>query len=485
MTRRLLDLFVTRFSEPVREIVPIKAHASDRKIYRLRSDVRSVVGVIHRSEGENRAFVEFTRHFKKFSLPVPEIYAEDLDRGVYLQEDLGDTTLYDLLSAAEREGKIFPKEIEAIYRQVISFLPRFQIEAGKTLDYRLCFPVSEYGKESMLWDMNYFRDSFLARTSIVWDNKKLEKDFQTLANALCTAPHDFFLYRDFQARNIMVKDGKPFFIDYQSGRRGAIYYDLATLLYQSKVTIPADARARLTQEYLKEAARYTTIDKGAFAQYFTGFTLVQFLHRFGAYGRFGLGAGKRYFAESIPPALKKIAEILQQGPLPCELPELVRVCGVLTNSTEFGANGEPYGLWGRKDMLHVKVCSFAYKNGIPVFTDGESRGGFVFDCRSIQNPGREEAYKAKTGLDAEVIDFLEKLPEVSKFRENVFSLIEESVKRYLERGFTELIICFGCTGGQHRSVFFSEAVLSFLSAQYPVRVSIIHRELAAKGMLPQ
>ena len=482
MTTRLGKLFEHYFGESPLDIIPLRSHASYRKIYRLKSATHTAVGVLHDSYGENQAFVEFGKHFKKFGLPVPEIYGEDLAHGAYLQEDLGDETLFDVVSKEEIAGDIFSDRVEDLYKKAITILPRFQIEAGRTLDYSLCYPSQEYDRANMLWDMRYFRDSFLERADLSYVGAKLERDFEIFATFLASAPRTYFLHRDFQARNIMVLGTELSIIDFQSGRRGPLYYDLATLLFHPKVTIPEVARERLIQAYRDELSKYEVVESDHFESYFTGFVLLQFLHRFGAYGRFGIGAGKKYFAESIPRAVRGLDELLKQRVIPCELPELSKILQDMVHHPRFQQEGDPRDLCAKPTILQIKIGSFAYKNGVPELGDQEvSRGGFVFDCRSLPNPGREDMYKKKTGRDAEVCSYLEASGDVSEFYSHVAALVDSAVKNYLSRGFTELVIAFGCTGGQHRSVYLSERLKRDLITKFPVKVSLVHRELVAQG----
>lgn len=473
------SLFERHAGAPLESVTPLRAHASDRKIYRLEGGGERVIAVRHAVLEENRAFIEFSRHFLGHGLPVPRVFVEDQAAGVYLQQDLGDTTLYDAVLAAGNARGIFPESIEALYHDALEYLPRFQVEAGRSLDFSLCYPRAAYDRTSMLWDMRYFRDSFLRRVGIFFDDLKLERDFEALADFLVTAPSDYFVYRDFQSRNIMVKDGGLFFIDYQSGRKGALHYDLATLIYQSSVTIPSEARTRLVEGYLQALAQFVPVDRAQFKRFLAGFVYVQLMHRFGTYGRHGLELGKQYFIDSIPRALAKLPEMLGAHPFPVSLPELSRLFELLAASPERVVDNRAAG--PAQVGLTVDIVSFSYRQGLPNtrFSNG---GGFVFDCRGILNPGRDPAFKSKSGLDMEVRNFLEGREDTERFFVNVSSIVEASVKNYLERQFTELSVAFGCTGGQHRSVYFAERLQRFLQERFPIKVTLSHRELGRLGL---
>ena len=322
----LITLYRTIFGVDPVAVTPLNAHASNRRMFRLSGDAdRSVIGIVNPNRFENRAFVEFSRHFRSVGLPVPEIYGADEDGGTYLEEDLGNETLYDVLSAARGDGAEFPAAVERLYIEAVSILPRFQIVGGASLNYDYCHPRKAYDRESMLWDMGFFRDSFVRRAGVVFDEVGLEKDFDRLAQFLGEAPTGFFMYRDFQSRNIMVKNGALYFIDYQGGRRGPLQYDVASLLYQAKARIPPEARGRMLEAYLASASRFVPLDRPVFLRHFFGFVLIRLLQVLGTYGEQGLNLKKTYFVESIPPAIRNLSALAPDMPLLEELPEFSRV----------------------------------------------------------------------------------------------------------------------------------------------------------------
>jgi aminoglycoside/choline kinase family phosphotransferase len=462
----LKALFESRFGEAVERVVSLKGDASDRKIFRLSAASRTAVGVVNPELRENRAFLEFSRHFRKCGLPVPEIYAEDLDRGMYLEEDLGDTTLFQFLTANHAEGGLSRETLD-LYRKVVELLPRFQIEAGRTLNYEVCYPRSSFDKQSMLWDLNYFKYYFLRLAKIPFGEQALEDDFERFTEFLLKAERCFFLYRDFQSRNIMVRDGRPFFIDYQGGRRGALQYDIASLLFDAKADLPFEVRDELLERYLEAAARLEPIDRTAFLTYYPGFVYIRIMQAMGAYGLRGFYERKQHFLASIPYAIRNLEYLLRSADLPVDLPELTQVWRRLVASSVL----RQFGTASLK--LTVRIQSFSYQGGVPSDEKGHG-GGYVFDCRALPNPGRFGQYTTLTGRDDAVIAFLEREPAVRDFLGHVFALIDQTVENYQTRNFTDLIVGFGCTGGQHRSVYCAERLAKHLHETFPVNVEVRH-----------
>ncbi len=464
----IIELFENQFNEKVEIFKLLPPSGSYREYCRLQNKNRSVIGALNADVKENTAFLSFTNHFKKIGLPVPEVFAVSSDLTKYLQEDLGDTTLFDFLSnTREKEG--FSENIVAQYKKVLNELPRIQIRGGKELDYSVCYPRAAFDKQSMMWDLNYFKYYFLKLAKIHFDEQSLEDDFQVFTDYLLSADSDFFLYRDFQSRNVMLKDDNVFFIDYQGGRQGALQYDLASLLYDGKADIPQSIRTQLFNFYLNELQKYIAVNEAEFTAYFKGFVLIRIMQAMGAYGFRGFYEKKEHFLKSIPFALKNLEYLLKDVNLPVEIPELLNVLEQLIHSPFLKEIGR------EKSNLTVTVTSFSYKKGIPVDTSGNG-GGHVFDCRAINNPGRYPEYKELTGRDLPVQEFLEQKSEIGVFLNAVKTLVDQSVKVYLEREFTNLSVSFGCTGGQHRSVYSAEKIAAYLQNNYPVNVVLNHRE---------
>jgi len=462
-------LFQSRFGEPVERVRPLKGDASDRKLFRLESASRTAVGVVNPDVRENRAFLEFSRHFRKHGLPVPAIYAEDLDRGIYLEEDLGEMTLFQFLTVNRVKDELSKGTLD-LYRKAVELLPRFQIEAGRTLCYEVCYPRASFDKQSMLWDLNYFKYYFLRLAKIPFNEQALEDDFERFTEFLLTAERRFFLYRDFQSRNIMVRDGEPFFIDYQGGRRGALQYDVASLLFDAKADLPVEVRNELLEHYLEAALRLESIDRQAFLTYYPGFVFIRIMQAMGAYGLRGFYERKHHFLASIPYAIRNLEYLLRKAELPVELPELTQVFRRLVASSslrQFGAASL---------TLTVRIESFSYQDGVPTDEKGHG-GGYVFDCRTLPNPGKFKQYTELTGRDDSVIAFLENEFAVREFLNHVFALIDQTVENYQTRNFTDLLVAFGCTGGQHRSVYCAERLAIHLREKFRVNVEVRHLAL--------
>ena len=464
----IIELFENQFNEKVELFEMLPPSGSYREYCRLKNSNRSVIGALNSDVKENTAFLSFTNHFQKIGLPVPEVYAVSSDLKKYLQEDLGDTTLFDFLSTT-REDEGFSENIVTEYKKVLKELPRIQIRGGKELDYSVCYPRAAFDKQSMMWDLNYFKYYFLKLAKIHFDEQALEDDFQVFTDYLLSADSGFFLYRDFQSRNVMLKDDEVFFIDYQGGRQGALQYDLASLLYDGKADIPQSVRKQLFDFYLNELRKYFTVNEAEFTAYFKGFVLIRIMQAMGAYGFRGFYEKKEHFLKSIPYALKNLEFLLKDVNLPVEIPELLNVLEQLIHSEFLKEIGQ------EKSNLTVTVTSFSYKKGLPVDPSGNG-GGHVFDCRAINNPGRYPEYKELTGRDLPVQEFLEQKSEIGLFLNAVKILVDQSVKVYLERDFTNLSVSFGCTGGQHRSVYSAEKIATYLQNNYPVNVVLVHRE---------
>jgi aminoglycoside/choline kinase family phosphotransferase len=464
----LKNLFEQHFHSPVERVQPLQGQlgGSGRKIIRLASEKISVVGILYDVREENAAFLEFSRHFRKHGLPVPEIYAQDLDHGAYLEEDLGDTSLFEFLSKHRAGEQIAPQAVET-YRKAISTLPRFQVEAGRDLNYKVCYPRGSFDRQSIAWDLNYFKYYFLRLAGIPFSEQALEDDFRVLTKFLLSAGRDYFLYRDFQSRNIMLREGQPFFLDYQGGRKGALQYDVASLLYDAKADLPPDLRQQLLDHYLETLAGFVDLKREAFMQHYYAYVYIRIMQALGAYGFRGFYERKVHF---LPYALKNLRWLLHHVTLPIALPTLTAAFHSMLASEKL------QGLASDADSLVVRIYSFSFHRGLPKDESGNG-GGFIFDGRSLPNPGREERIKMLTGRDAPVIDYLNQQESVHQFLASVMSLVDASVNSYQRRGFKNLMVSFGCTGGQHRSVYLAEQVAKRLQGRNGIEVVVRHREL--------
>ncbi len=469
----LKELFENWAGEPADMIDEMPAHGSSRRYFRINGKTKKAVGVHNEDLKENIAFLSFSKHFFNSGLNVPQIYSQELDKHIYLEEDLGDETLFSFLSAVrEKEG--FSKNIIKVYEAVIDELPKFQILADKGLDYSVCYPRHSFDRQSMMWDLNYFKYYFLKLARIPFNEQQLEDDFQTFTDFLLTTPRDFFLYRDFQSRNIMLKDEKVYFIDYQGGRKGALQYDLASLLYDAKADIPNEIRLHLLKRYIKQLSNYSEVNEEKFVQYYYGYVYIRIMQALGAYGFRGFYERKEHFLKSVPYAIQNLEWLLHSAELPIELPELNKAWNGLVRSSFLRQFGDV------KLSTTVRIQSFSFKRGAPLDEKGHG-GGFVFDCRLLPNPGRYEQYKELTGNDSEVIEFMRKEKEAADFLENVNKIAAQAVTNYRQRNFTDLLIAFGCTGGQHRSVYCANQLAEFLQKKFDVNVEVRHREQELKA----
>ena len=401
-----------------------------------------------------------------------------MNHGAYLEQDLGDTTLFEFLSGHRSGASIAEPAVDA-YRKAVRWLPRFQVEAGHDLNYKVCYPRASFDRQSIAWDLNYFKYYFLRLAGVPFNEQALEDDFSRLTKFLLSANRDYFLYRDFQSRNIMLLDDEPFFLDYQGGRKGALQYDIASLLYDAKADLPAELRQQLLDLYIDSLAELMTALKrpeaksdirATFMHHYYAYVYVRIMQALGAYGFRGFYERKTHFLQSVPYALRNIRWLLHNVELPIALPTLTEAFKTMVASEKL------QGFASAASKLTVRVGSFSFHRGLPVDETGNG-GGFVFDGRSLPNPGREERFKPLTGRDAPVIEYLEQQESVRQFLASVIALVEQSVSNYQSRAFKDLMVSFGCTGGQHRSVYLAEQLAKHLRGRDGVEVVLHHREL--------
>ncbi|MGO9129877.1 MAG: phosphotransferase [Bryobacteraceae bacterium] len=466
---------------------------SGRNILRLTHQDLSAVGILYDVREENVAFLDFSRHFRSRGLPVPEIYESELDAGAYLEEDLGDLTLFQFLSNNRAADDLAPEVVEA-YRKVVAQLPRFQIEASRDLNYKVCYPRSSFDGQSIAWDLNYFKYHFLKLTGIPFNEQELENDFRRLTRFLLTASRDYFLYRDFQSRNVMLRDGQPFFLDYQGGRKGALHYDIASLLFDAKADLPPALRQRLLEHYLASLARFVELTPEEFMRHYYAFVYVRSMQALGAYGFRGFYERKPHFLQSVPFALKNLRWLLEHVTLPIALPTLLGAFERMIASEKLQRLATPAEAAGKQDVansvpepasrgadLALRIFSFSFHHSALPKDESGHGGGFVFDARALPNPGREERFKSLTGKDATVIDYLSAQASVREFLSSAASMVEASVRNYQERGFNSLMVGFGCTGGRHRSVYLAEALARHFRGRHGLDVLVRHVEMEKLG----
>jgi aminoglycoside/choline kinase family phosphotransferase len=505
---KLLELYKQwKGAEPA-NVQQIPGGGSNRTYFRLTDkEGKTVIGVIGTSRDEDHAFIYLTEHFNRRKLPVPKILAASDDGLRYIQTDLGSTSLFDAIRGGREAGGRYTLKEQDLLRRTIRELPNIQIRGARELDFSNCYPQAEFDVDSVLFDLNYFKYCFLKATEIDFHELKLEADFRLFAKDLTAETADCFLYRDFQARNVMLDhDGNPFFIDYQGGRKGPYYYDLASFLWQASAHYPHKLRRELVYEYYNSLKNYIEVPPARhFVNRLSLFVLFRTLQVLGAYGFRGYFEQKKHFIESIPPAIQNLRELIMT--ISFHYPYLMDILRQLTELPQFQqipttatradgyktTNINPYkthpqdgpatfSKYDAQGPLVVRVFSFSYGKGIPEDESGNG-GGYVFDCRSTHNPGRYEPYKQLTGLDEPVIRFLEDDGEILTFLDSVYKLADAHVRRYMQRGFTSLMFSFGCTGGQHRSVYSAQHLAEHIHEKFGIEVRICHREQGINTIL--
>ena len=497
--QNILAELTRSLGETPSEIIPIAASGSARKYYRIVTDKRTLIGTYSENTEENEAFLTFSKHFHELGLNVPDVFAINEGRTCYLQSDFGDDNLFahvqkSLLSIGPStlrqaqgpqgsgtstltgSGTAYSENVIQLFKQALKHLVKLQVLGHQGLDYSKAYPTERFDRQAIIDDLNYFKYYFVKpHEEIDFNETRLGKDFEAFADFVSQAPCDFFMYRDFQSRNIMVKDGELYFIDFQGGRKGPLNYDVVSLLYQVKAQIPQSVRDELIHYYKEELKQFVNPEEVKFDLYQPYFVYLRLLQVLGAYGFRGLIQKKSHFIESIPYALNEIQTLAQAQPLN-DYPELQQVI------QQFGKIEQRYQaiLQPPTGKLTVTVNSFSFKKGYPSDFSGNG-GGFVFDCRALPNPGREPEFKTKTGRDWEVIDYLMAKPPVHVFLDHVKAIVGQSVDNYRERHFSNLMVSFGCTGGQHRSVFFAQTIYDWLKATYPdIHVVLNHIERKIK-----
>lgn len=472
MTDQLDKLFERYTGHKVEDRSELTSSGSHRRYFRLTGGNISLIGVIGTNLSENKAFCYLSAHFREKGIKAPKVFAKSDDGMCYIQEDLGNAQLYNVISQGRETGEYSSFE-SSILCHTIEMLPKIQFKGAQGLDYNCCFPEPEFNERMVMFDLNYFKYCFLKATGMEFDEIRLQDDFDKLKNDLLLDMGNTFMYRDFQARNVMIKDGEPYFIDFQGGRRGPIYYDVASFVWQARSRYPEALKQAMIQTYLTSLKEYVNIDTAVFEQRLRLFVLFRTLQVLGAYGFRGYFEKKPHFLGSVPFAIDNLRRLLVT---PFDsYPYLNKVLTKLTTMQQF------YEIVEDK-RLEVRIYSFAYKKGIPADTSGNG-GGYVFDCRSINNPGKYEHFRQFTGLDPEVIKFLEDDGEVFRFLDSVYNLVDAHIKKFIERKFNHLQICFGCTGGQHRSVYCAEHLATHLTKKFDVKIMVSHRELDIEKMM--
>ena len=452
---------------------------SDRRYFRLYNEEgRTFIATHGLNVPENEAFIYFADHFRKKRLHVPEIFAVSYDKTIYLQEDFGNISLLNIL-----EKKGFTPEVYNFFKESLSQLAKLQVIGDEGLNYKKCLTNEEFGKQAIMADLLYFKFYFLDALQKPYDKQKLIDDFEALSNYLTHTEYKSFMFRDFQSRNILItNDEQVHFIDFQGGMKGAPQYDVASMIWQARANLPDDWKENLLEDYMNafEEIIENTIDRDVFRSQFNGYVLIRLLQVLGAYGFRGLFERKAQFLTSIPMALKNLKWFFENQSLGIVLPEFKRVLTICTDD-DIIERFSPMQV-DENTPLVVKICSFSYRQGIPEDASGNG-GGFVFDCRGIENPGRYDDYKEYHGRDKSVIEFLERQTKMQTFLNSVYDLIDISVEEYVKRGFNSLTVNFGCTGGQHRSVYAADALARHLRNKYKVKIELCHREQEQKNWI--
>ena len=457
--------------EPVAlDVLPISG--SERRYFRLHSENDSVIATFGANVKENETFIYFSKHFKEKKLSACNILAVNDEGTAYLQEDFGDVSLLQHLETLGYTDAVYQ-----LFKLSLEQLAALQVQGDDGLDYERCLTNKEFGKQAIMADLLYFKYYFLDALRRPYDKQKLLDDFDALSNYLTHTEYKYFMFRDFQSRNILVTDdgsgSKVHFIDYQGGMKGAPQYDVASMLWQARANLPEEWKEHLLDDYMNafENLIRAPLDRNIFRSQYNGYVLIRLLQVLGAYGFRGLFERKAQFLTSIPLALGNLKTFLQNQSIGIAVPEFRKVLDICI-SDEVIEEFIPLQA-NEQTPLVVKICSFSYKNGIPQDESGNG-GGFVFDCRGLLNPGRFEEFKTLHGRDKSVIDFLEQRTRINEFLNSVFDIVDLTVEDYIRRGFESLTVSFGCTGGQHRSVYAADQLARHLRNKFKVKIDLKH-----------
>jgi aminoglycoside/choline kinase family phosphotransferase len=470
-------LFKSFSSEPVLELHKLPPSGSNRSYFRIRTKDQSFIATQGTNIDENRTFIAFSRHFQNRNCPVPRIFAVNEEQTIYIQEDFGDLSLLGSL-----EQHSYSPAVYSLFRKSLQKLAFMQIRGDEGLDYNLCLTSKEFGRQAILSDLLYFKYYFLDTLQIAYDKEKLIADFENFGSYLSRTGQKYFMFRDFQSRNIFIQNDEVHFIDYQGGMKGALQYDVASLLWQAKAELPDDWKNLLLDHYIDcvQELLGTEMDRPLFISQYNGYVLIRLLQVLGAYGFRGLFERKAHFLVSIPLALRNLRWFLDHKTVGVQLPEFDRLLKRIVGD-DMILRFEPLRA-DEKTPLVVHINSFSFRKSIPADAGGNG-GGYVFDCRGILNPGRIERFKTLTGRDKPVKDFLEQETKMPDFLNSVYDLVDLSVEDYIKRNFSSLEVSFGCTGGQHRSVYAADALSRHLKNKFGVKVELRHVEQEEKNWI--
>jgi aminoglycoside/choline kinase family phosphotransferase len=476
LTEAIRELYIQwKGTEPV-SIDVLPQSGSERRYFRLYDKNSSVIGTYGANIKENETFFYFSEKFSQQKLATPQVLAVSEDKQYYLQEDFGNVSLLNKLEAGG-----FTDEVYDLFKKSLQELARLQVIGDKGMDYSRCLTNTEFGKQAIMADLLYFKYYFLDALRKPYDKQKLIDDFEALSNYLTHTEYKYFMFRDFQSRNIMItEDSNVHFIDYQGGMKGAPQYDVASMLWQARANLPDEWKYNLLEDYIDafENTIGQSVNRSIFQNQYNGYVLIRLLQVLGAYGFRGLFERKAQFLTSIPLALKNLNEFFQHQSLGIVVPEFNKVLNLCV-SEEIIQQFTPVQATDKTPLV-VKIKSFSYKSGVPADDSGNG-GGFVFDCRGLLNPGRVQSMKTQTGRDKEVKDYLEQQTKMPEFLNSVFDVVDISVEDYIKREFESLSVSFGCTGGQHRSVYAADALARHLRNKFKVKIELSHREQDAKN----
>jgi len=462
------NLYQTIHSTPWDQIHKIPQSGGDRIYFRIMQGEQSWIATYNLNIKENETFIYFAAHFSAKNMPVPKVLAISEDKSIYIQSDLGNVSLLEVL---EKEGKT--EKVYSLFQKSLKALAKLQVQGGQGLDYTHCLTSKEFGKHSILTDLLYYKYYFLDTLQYPYDKQALIDEFELLSDRLASKELNHFLFRDFQSRNIIVNNDEVYFIDFQGGMQGGLSYDVASLLWQAKAELSNEWKEKLVDYYISEVQQLlpTPMDEVKFKNQYNGFVLLRLLQVLGAYGFRGLFERKAHFLTSIPLGLRNLKSFLDVSPINTESPVFASILHWMVSDAVVARFTPPVAT--EKTPLVITINSFSYKKGLP--TDAtDNGGGFIFDMRGILNPGRFDDYKKLSGQDKPVQDFLEQRTKMNTFLNSVWDLIDITVENYLERGFESLQINFGCTGGQHRSVFAAEQTARHLKNKYKVKLELEH-----------
>ena len=469
VAEQVRDFFKVFNSNEIINFEKLPKSGGDRIYFRIATNNNSYIATYNDNIKENETFIHFTDHFGKINSPVPGIYNVHSDGKMYIQEDFGNTSLLNELEKHGQTDYVFD-----LFKKSLKSLAWMQIEGSKNFDNSYCLTSKEFGKQAILSDLLYFKYYFLDTLKIGYDKEKLVGDFDALSNYLTHVEHKYFMFRDFQSRNIYIQNDEVHFIDYQGGMSGALQYDAASLLWQARANLPEEWKDALLEYYMDCVSEILKkpINRIRFASQYNGYVLIRLIQVLGAYGFRGMFERKAQFLTSIPLALKNLKWFLNNKKTGIALPEFERILDVIVQDDVIN-RFRPLQATDATPLI-VTINSFSYlKTGYPA-DESTNGGGFIFDCRGILNPGRFEEYKSITGRDKPVMDFLEQQTKMPEFLNSVFNIVDISVENYIERNFKSLMISFGCTGGQHRSVYAADILARYLRNKFKVKIEVNH-----------